>query len=117
MKRNVLPKGYSCWLALLIEQKGFIENLKRTDFSVTDNGFMDGALLEKAVGETYQIDIAFLKEKAMEEMMEFLPPLPDLEDLRHSAKMGFEFKYPNMVIEELPAYKFIDALVWKIRRG
>lgn len=85
MKKNVLPDGYKSWIRLLIDNRSFLYSMQGIEkYPVDFFGKGNSLHPEQILPESTEIDIDFLKARAMDEILEFLPSSPDVVSLETS---------------------------------
>jgi hypothetical protein len=107
---NQLPPGYKSHLALLVDQWPFIQSLEREDMSIIPTYKRPDMLKDEPIGDAYHFDIQYLKAKAMEEVMEFMPQPAFVEEVYYAVKYGLDSRSMGGDLNNHPAMKLANGL-------
>jgi len=114
---NKLPPGYKNYLSLLVDHWAFIQALDREECKFIPTTRARSSIENEPVGDIYEFDIQYLKAKAMEEMMEFLPSPGNVDEIYWNTKQILEMKYEPFPVTHpmfVLAYGLFEKLLKRI---
>jgi hypothetical protein len=109
-----LPPEYKSHLALLVDNWEFIQRLEKERIGIIPIFKQPGNNPDEKIPDVYHFDIQFLKAKAMEEMMEFLPRPHSVDDVYKVTRRGLEETYFGDHPANHPALILVEGLFKKL---